>query len=273
MRQLNGTVVGGEKIGRKIGFPTANLQFKKPGKIKRGVYTALVTCKQQNFLGLAFSGRPKFLEVYLFNFRQNLYGQKLKVKLLEFQRPPKIIKNLKRLVQLIRQDLAKLEGSVILVDKHDRIIGLETKRKAHQGKAKLHRAVSVQLFNRQGELLIQQRSKFKPLFPLFWANTVCTDVYPYETYAAAAKRRLSEEFGLRAVLKPAFKFSYSAKWGRDSEREIDQVFFGKISGRPKPDPREIAAWQYCRPEALPRPLTPWFKLILKKLSSSGILKS
>ena len=273
MRQLSGLVISGRKLGKKIGFPTANLPLRKPLKIRRGVYTVLVTYNQQNYLGLAFYGQPQLVEVYLFNFKQNLYGEKLIVKLLDLQRPPQRIKNLNQLSRLIKQDITKLNDQVILVNKQDRIIGLETKLKAHQGRAKLHRAVSVQLFNHKGEWLLQQRSKAKLLFPLFWANTVCTDVRSNETYQQAAQRRLQEEFGLTAQLKPVFKFSYTARWREYSEREIDQVFIGTVSGQPRPNPQEINAWQFCCLDNWPQPLAPWFKLILKKLSSSGIVKS
>ena len=44
----------------------------------------------------------------------------------------------------------------------------------HQGQGKLHRAFSVFLFNTKNELLMQQRSKEKILFPLYWANTCCS---------------------------------------------------------------------------------------------------
>ncbi|MBU2051972.1 isopentenyl-diphosphate Delta-isomerase, partial [Patescibacteria group bacterium] len=175
------------------------------------------------------------------------------------------------------QDVAKLNNYVILVNRRDQITGIELKTKAHLGKAKLHRAISVQLFNQKGELLIQQRAKAKKLFALEWANTVCTDVRPYETYLQAAQRRLKEEFGLKVRLRPAFKFSYFASWGQGgAEREIDQVFFGLVTGRPRPNPKEIAAWKYVGLKAAQKQLknyAPWFRLILKKIKPSDIVVS
>ena len=158
-----------------------------------------------------------------------------------------------------------------------RILGIETKAKAHQGKAKLHRAISVQLFNHRGELLIQQRAKTKNLFAGEWANTVCTDLRPYENYLEAANRRLYEEFGLKAKLKPTFKFFYTAPSGKDgSEREIDQVFFGRVAGRPSPNKKEIADWKYLgltEAKKQIKKFAPWFQLILKKLKPSDIVIS
>jgi isopentenyl-diphosphate delta-isomerase len=280
---LQGKVVKGEAQGRQIGFPTANLDLpKKPG-VKPGVYAALVTLKQKNYLGLAYFG-PRYIfgetrdnfEVYIFNFNQDIYREKLTVKLLKFLRAPKKVNNLNELKKLLQSDLTKLDRDVILVDKQDKIVGIESKLAAHQGKAKLHRAISVQLFNRKGELLIQQRSKYKRLFPLVWANTVCTDVRPYETYQQAAQRRLKEEFGLKASLTPAFKFNYSARWQSGSEREIDQAFFGRATGQPKPDSKEIADWKYVslkKAKQLVKDFAPWFQIILKKLKPSDIVIS
>ena len=55
---------------------------------------------------------------------------------------------------------------LVLVNKKDEIIGFETKKRCHEGKGILHRAFSVYLFNDKGQFLIQQRSKFKKLWPL-----------------------------------------------------------------------------------------------------------
>ncbi|PIP88021.1 hypothetical protein COW80_02610 [Candidatus Beckwithbacteria bacterium CG22_combo_CG10-13_8_21_14_all_01_47_9] len=280
---LQGKVVKGEAVGRTIGFPTANLQLAKTPKIKPGVYAALVTLNGQNYLGLAYFG-PRYIfkekqdsfEVYIFNFKQNIYGQKLTIKLLQFLRPPQRVTGLKKLKALLQKDLQSLDQQVILVNRGDKILGIEEKSKAHQGRAKLHRAISVQLFNQKGELLIQQRAKTKPLFAGEWANTVCTDVRPYENYLAAANRRLQEEFGLKANLKPGFKFFYTARWGKNSEWEIDQAFFGRVSTRPRPSAREIADWKYISLSQAKRQIktfAPWFQLILKKIKPSDIVIS
>ncbi len=281
-RILQGKVVKGEAVGRTIGFPTANLDLAHKPAIKHGVYAALVTLKQKNYLGLAYFG-PRYIfgehkenfEVFIFDFNEDIYGQKLTVKLLKFLREPQKVTSLDELKKLLQKDLKKLDDYVILVDIKDSPIGIELKAKAHQGEAKLHRAISVQLFNKNGELLLQKRSKYKNLFPLVWANTVCTDVRPYESYNQAAERRLKEEFGLAAELKPAFKFSYAAKWDNNlSEREIDQVYFGLAVSKPRPNPKEIAAWKYISLDEAKhqsRNFAPWFQKILKNIRSSDIV--
>jgi len=274
-----GLVVKGEAVGRKIGFPTANLKLKRQLKIRRGVYAALIKLGKETYLGLAYFGRRHIFgekqdsfEVFIFNFNRQIYGEKLSVKLIKFLRPPQAVKNLQHLKTLLAADQRRLDGQVILVNSHDQITGIEDKIKAHAGKARRHRAISVQLFNRSGELLIQQRSGYKRLFPFYWANTVCTDVRPYESYETAAIRRLQEEMGLTAELKPAFKISYAAQWENNFEREIDQVFLGLVKSKPKPDKKEINDWRFTKINKLPANLAPWFKLILKKLKPSDIVK-
>lgn len=272
--KLIGKVISGEKIGRTINFPTANLALKKLPSIKSGVYLAVCQLDKNSYLGLAYYSPRHTFEIYLFDFQQQIYGRLLIVKLTHFLRPPKKISSLVVLKKLIQQDLTSLDDQVILVNQKDQILGIANKTQAHLGSAQLHRAVSVQIFNSQKELLLQQRSKHKKLFPLFWANTVCTDVRPYESYLQAANRRLFEELGLKVNLKPQFKFYYTASSGnQNSEKEIDQVFFGSTDAQPKPDPKEIHSWQYLSFEKIkktPLNYAPWFKLILKKLPSSAI---
>lgn len=67
---------------------------------------------------------------------------------------------------------------VILVDEEDRVLGPLDKFSAHRWNGreppKLHRAFSVFLFNRKGEMLLQQRAKTKITFPQVWSNTCCS---------------------------------------------------------------------------------------------------
>jgi len=275
--KLIGTVIPGEKIGRIINFPTANLALKKLPPIKPGVYLAVCRLGKNSYLGLAYYSPRHTFEVYLFDFNQAIYGQKISLKLTHWLRPPKKISSLPELRCLLQTDLISLNNYVILVNQKDQPIGIQEKIQAHLGSAQLHRAISVQIFNSQKELLIQQRSKHKRLFPLLWANTVCTDIRPYESYLQAAQRRLKEEFGLTANLEPQFKFYYTASSGSQvAEKEIDQVFFGSTDDQPKPDPKEIQAWQYLSLKQLKTAslnYAPWFKLILKKMPASAIFNA
>ena len=89
---LSGTIIKGDKIGRKIGFPTANLYIEQEYKLKpqNGVYLVQCHFNNQKYFGMMNIGkRPTVLgkenqiETYFFDFYGNLYGKKLNIDLLE----------------------------------------------------------------------------------------------------------------------------------------------------------------------------------------------
>jgi len=288
--KVSGTVISGEKLGHQIGFPTANLDISKQTlTINQGVYAAVCIHKRKKYLGLAYYG-PRYIshhqtpsfEAYLLNFNQQIYGQRLTVQLTHYLRPPQKITSLKKLKALLKKDFLHLtHNQVVLVSPQDQLLGIEEKMAAHQGKPKLHRAISVYLFNSKKELLIQKRSQHKPLWPLTWANTCCSHPQPGEDYLAAAQRRLQQEFGIKTQLKFHHQFIYKSKYKNiGSEHELDAVFTGISDNPPQPNHQEIADWQYLNLPNLkkaiqkqPQNYTPWFKLTLKKLKPSDIFKS
>lgn len=135
---------------------------------------------------------------------------------------------------------------VTLVDDQDQVLGALDVFAAHEYPTHRHRASSVWLFrlakNNQLEVLLQKRSEFKPLGAGWWANAICGNVKPEESYLACAHRRLKEEINVDAVqLKPVYKFEYQA-YGNDQygEHEIDQVFIGKYNQTPLPNFQEVS---------------------------------
>jgi len=164
------------------------------------------------------------------------------------------------------------EIKVILVDEKDNAIGEMEKIAAHKD-AKLHRAISVFLFNSNGEMLIQQRAANKYHSPSLWTNTACTHPYPGETTIAAAKRRLEEEMGISASLKKVFDFIYKEQLDDEmTEYELDHVFVGYTDQLPKPNPSEVADYCYQSKEDLlkaienePEKYTFWFKKIVNRV--------
>ncbi len=163
------------------------------------------------------------------------------------------------------------EGDVlILVDADDKVLGYETKKNVHLGQGQLHRAFSIFLVSPCFRVLLQKRSAYKPLWPHFWANTVCSHPRRGEHSEAAARRRLVEELGVSAELDLLFEFSYSATFEDvGSENELCKVFAGCIplSTRLVPDPAEIEDLEWVTIEELesridqqPQQFTPWLKL-------------
>jgi isopentenyl-diphosphate Delta-isomerase len=161
---------------------------------------------------------------------------------------------------------------LILVDSNDREIGYEEKEKCHRPPV-LHRAFSIFIFDRDGKMLITQRSPKKVRWGGFWSNAVCSHPRKGEKVEDAVKRRLKEEAGLVCPLAYLFKFEYramfDAEWG---EHELDHVFFGQTDEKPKPDKDEISDWKFIEVKELmanvkahPDHYTPWFKIVLERV--------
>ena len=109
-----GKVVKGRKMGKKIGFPTCNINIQDYVIAKTGVYAVKIYRQNNNFSlkGIANLGyRPTFnqkkilLEVYIFNFSGNLYNKQLTIDFINFIRKEKKFKNIKQLKKQINLDL------------------------------------------------------------------------------------------------------------------------------------------------------------------------
>jgi riboflavin kinase / FMN adenylyltransferase len=90
---ITGEVVHGEKRGRDLGYPTANIRLAQNCGLKHGIYAVRVGRGEQRFDGVAsFGRRPTFdngtplLEIFLFDFEGDLYGSRLDVAFIAFLR-------------------------------------------------------------------------------------------------------------------------------------------------------------------------------------------
>ena len=111
---IEGTVQKGRMMGKKIGFPTCNIDIKNYIVAKPGVYAVKVKIQDigKSYKGIANLGyRPTFnqrkilLEVNIFNFSGNLYNKKLSVEFLKFIRGEKKFSGVDDLRNQIRKDL------------------------------------------------------------------------------------------------------------------------------------------------------------------------
>jgi riboflavin kinase/FMN adenylyltransferase len=109
-----GTVTRGDNLGKKIGFPTANLSAHSEQFPPNGVYAAEARIDGELHRGVINLGtRPtvssgkseRVLEIHLFDFNRDIYGHDVEVRFLKFLRPEKKFENLDALVQQIRQDV------------------------------------------------------------------------------------------------------------------------------------------------------------------------
>lgn len=88
-----------------------------------------------------------------------------------------------------------------VVDENDQVTGQLTRAEVHARKL-LHRAVHVFVFNKRGDLLLQQRSLFKDVHPGVWGSSVSGHLDAGEDYEPAAIRELDEEMGIRPETPP-----------------------------------------------------------------------
>ena len=118
--EIEGRVARGEARGKSIGFPTANIPLGAYLRPALGVYAVRAAIEQENgdiwLDGVANIGvRPTFgsdgvvLEVFLFDFDDDLYGKRLRVRLVDFLRPEKKFDGVDDLKAQIAQDSAKAQ--------------------------------------------------------------------------------------------------------------------------------------------------------------------
>jgi riboflavin kinase/FMN adenylyltransferase len=108
---VTGEVVHGDKRGRELGFPTANLRLDPACGLKHGIYAVRVGVGAERYDGVAsFGRRPMFdagvvlLEVFLFDFQGDLYGQALDVAFIHWIRPELVFDTVDDLIRRMDED-------------------------------------------------------------------------------------------------------------------------------------------------------------------------
>ena len=109
---LEGVVVGGKKLGRTIGFPTANLKVSEDMLIpKKGVYYTNVVYNNNQFKGITsvgtnptVNGEKITIETYILDFDRNIYDKELKLIFLERIRDEKKFDSIEKLVERLKKD-------------------------------------------------------------------------------------------------------------------------------------------------------------------------
>ena len=111
---LEGTVVDGYKVGRKIGFPTANLRVDFPNKLipSIGVYAVCVYVNGGKYKGMLNIGyRPTInngtdlsIEVHILDFQGDIYHQKMRIEFIDFLRPEEKFNSVDELILQMQKD-------------------------------------------------------------------------------------------------------------------------------------------------------------------------
>lgn len=114
---LSGIVVKGEGRGRRLTFPTANISPDNHTKLvpKVGVYAVDCRLKSGIYRGMAnigykptFGGETKTIEIHLFDFAEDIYGNRIEVHFLERIRDEIKFKNEQQLVKQLKIDKHKI---------------------------------------------------------------------------------------------------------------------------------------------------------------------
>ncbi len=111
---ISGKVASGEKLGRTIGFPTANISIKRKLSPVLGVYSVLIKHQSKTYTGVCnvgqrptICGTKTLLEVFIFEFDQDIYGDCVKVIFKQKCRDEKKFSSLDELKTQIQKDVEK----------------------------------------------------------------------------------------------------------------------------------------------------------------------
>ena len=171
----------------------------------------------------------------------------------------------------------QLEEYIVLVDKQNRVLGTASKLEAHNNNTPLHRGFSLFLFNKKGELFLQQRGAKKKTWPLVWSNSCCGHPKLDESSIDAAKRRAEFELGISEVeiFEILSDFRYKVELYGIVENEICPLLIGFSDQEPiiNKDEVEKIAWILWKEfvketESNPNKYSPWCILETNLLKNS-----
>jgi riboflavin kinase/FMN adenylyltransferase len=118
--ELTGKIVRGEQLGRKIGFPTANIEVEDSNKLvpSNGVYAVRVSVLGHQKPGMmnigvkptVSSSKQKTLEVHIFDWQQDIYGEEMKIEFIDHIREEIRFDSKDQLIERLHQDRVEAES-------------------------------------------------------------------------------------------------------------------------------------------------------------------
>ena len=116
---ITGEVVHGDKRGRELGYPTANMRLDPACGLRHGIYAVRVGVGARRYDGVAsFGRRPMFdvgtvlLEVFLFDFSDDLYGRMIDVAFIDWIRPELAFADVAELVHRMDEDSRRARAAL-----------------------------------------------------------------------------------------------------------------------------------------------------------------
>ncbi len=119
---IEGVVVKGRQLGRELGFPTANISLAEGVEVESGVYRSVVLVLGREYCAVTnvgvnptINGVGRHAESYLFDFSQDIYGEKIKVELHERLRGEQRFESVEQLREQIARDVERVRRSNNLI--------------------------------------------------------------------------------------------------------------------------------------------------------------
>lgn len=112
---ISGVVSKGSQIGKKIGFPTANINLSdKYYSLKKGVYVCKVLIENQYYLGICnFGNNPSFneiekprVEVHIFDFNDDIYDSNITIEFIDFIRKERKFESIEKFKEQLNKDIS-----------------------------------------------------------------------------------------------------------------------------------------------------------------------
>lgn len=136
--------------------------------------------------------------------------------------------------------------NITFVDAHNNVIGAGSRSEAIE-KGIAHRVVRINIFNSQGELLIQRRSE-KVAFPGVWDQSVGGHVDEGESYVEAAERELGEELGISTPLTKVAEYYSEEYFGNIVLKRFNRLYTATYNGEISFNREEISEIKWVKPE-------------------------
>lgn len=122
---VEGEVMHGRQLGRKLGFPTANLSVGEDLPARDGVYAARVEAEGVCYRAISnlgsnpsVGGTERRLETHIFDFSGSLYGRRIRVELLEKIRDERRFDSIEALRQQLERDRRQVLDEVFAEERH-----------------------------------------------------------------------------------------------------------------------------------------------------------
>ena len=113
MEKITGEVIYGIQKGRTLGYPTANIKIETD--IDLGIYAGYFIINGQKHVSALYSPGNKLIEAFIFDFSENIYGQKVEIEFVKKIRDRQIFKNDAEAINQISKDVAEIKR--LLIDK------------------------------------------------------------------------------------------------------------------------------------------------------------